>query len=349
MKPNHSAEVIGVAKSANQKLKLLYLQKILLEETDDAHCIALPELIRALQELGIAAERKSLYTDLEALRQFGLDVEFRRGKNGGYYIAERPFQLPELKLLVDSVQASRFITQRKSSELIRKIESLASVHEAKQLHRQVYAASRVKTMNESIYYNVDKIYVAISNKTQITFRYFAYTVKKEKRYRHGGLRYQVSPFALSWDNENYYMLAFDRAAQKLKHYRVDKMESIAVTRQKQEGAEVFQKIDMAAYSQRVFSMYGGEDVLVRLRFAARLIGVVMDRFGKDVRVFPVPSGTEEPKWFEISVHVELSPQFYGWMASFGGEAQVLAPEKAVNGMQAQLRAALEAYGAASNS
>lgn len=348
MRGNEFAEVIDLAKFPNQKCKLLYLMKILLEETDDAHCIALPELSAALQRYGIQAERKSLYADMEALRQFGLDVEFRKGREGGYCIANRTFQLPELKLLVDSVQASKFITHRKSMDLIRKIESLASTYEAQQLHRQVYVSNRVKTMNESIYYNVDKLHTAIGAGKKITFRYFEYTVQKEKRYRHNGARYRVSPFALSWDNENYYMLGFDSAAGILKHYRVDKMEGITVTGENRDGAEMFRQIDMAVYTQRVFSMYGGEDTLVRLHFAAHLIGVVMDRFGKDVRIFPDAAGGETAEnpasaGFEVSVHVELSPQFYGWMAGFGGEAKILSPQKAVDGMQAQLRAALVGY------
>lgn len=379
-----------MAKSPNQRLKLLYLMKVLLEETDDAHHIALPDLIQSLARYGISAERKSIYADIEALRQFGLDVEFQKGTDGGYYIANRMFQLPELKLLVDSVQASKFITHRKSLELIRKIESLASIYEARQLHRQVYVANRVKTMNESIYYNVDKLHEAIGAGKKITFRYFEYTVKKEKRYRRNGMRYQISPFALTWDNENYYMLGYDSEAGIMKHYRVDKMEGITVTHESRDGAAQFACLDMAVYSQRVFSMYGGEDTLVRLCFAEHLIGVVMDRFGKDVHVFPssigepsalakeskkrfrdkentaeiqagvptdeegtasLPSALQEGKkvkrgtggWFEINVHVELSPQFYGWLAGFGDEARILSPQKAVDGMRKQLCAALQAY------
>ena len=215
-------------RSANQKLKLLCLCKILWERTDEEHPLTVPELIQALEAWDIRAERKSIYDDMEALRAFGLDVQNRKGKAPGWFLGERPFQLAELKLLVDAVQSSKFITQRKSRELIRKLESQASVHQARQLQRQVYVDRRVKSMNESVYYTIDKLHTAIANRKAVTFKYFEYNVQKEKVFRREGKRYIVSPLGLIWDNENYYLAGYDHHREELRHYRVDKMAELAV-------------------------------------------------------------------------------------------------------------------------
>ena len=214
-----------MAKSANQKLKLLYLQKYLLEHSDENHPVTVADMIAYLAGHDISAERKSIYDDLEALRQFGLDIIKTSGRSTGYFVGERDFELPELKLLVDSVQSSKFITHKKTLSLIKKIESLASVHDAQLLQRQVYVRGRVKSMNESVYYNVDEISAAINADRSIKFKYFEYSVAKERRFRKNGAIYQVSPFALIWDDENYYLLGWDANAEMFKHYRVDKMNS----------------------------------------------------------------------------------------------------------------------------
>ena len=237
-------------KSSNQKLKLLYLMKTFQEKTDEQHALSVPELIAELGRYDISAERKSIYDDLEALKLFGLDIESARGRTTGYYLASKNFELPELKLLVDSVQSSKFITLKKSMALIKKIESLCSVWEGQSLQRQVYVANRIKTMNESIYYNVDKIHTGIADNRKISFMYFEYAVTKEKVYRRGGGRYVVSPYALTWDDENYYMIAYDSDAGLIKHYRVDKMTDIAVTDEKRDGSEHFQNLDIAVYSKK---------------------------------------------------------------------------------------------------
>ena len=304
-------------KSANQKLKLLYLMKLLTEKSDEAHPISMQELIDALEARDIHAERKSIYDDMEALRQFGLDVV---GSRKGYYIGQRDFELPELKLLVDSVQSSKFITHRKTMSLIKKIEGLTSVHDARLLQRQVYVRNRVKSMNESIYYHVDEISTAISGDHTIRFRYFEYTVQKERRYRRDGAFYEVSPFALMWDDENYYLLAWDDAAGMLKHYRVDKMAEISQTHRTRQGKEAFAAVDMSAYSQRVFGMFTGQEERVRLRFVNRLAGPVLDRFGQDVIL--VPDGAEH---FIVTVQAVVSPPFFAWVFSFGTEVELLSP------------------------
>ena len=217
---------MDVAKSANQKLKLIYLLRFLEEKSDEEHPVRLQDMLEELKRYSVSAERKTIYSDLEALREAGYDIQ---QAGGAYWLAERRFELAELKLLVDSVQASRFITRKKSGELIGKLEALTSVGEARQLQRQVYVLNRVKTMNESIYYNVDGIHAAIAHGNQIRFRYFDYDVRKEKVYRRGGGAYQVSPFALTWAEENYYLVAYSSEAKQLRHYRVDRMSDLRET------------------------------------------------------------------------------------------------------------------------
>ncbi|MDD4571373.1 MAG: WYL domain-containing protein, partial [Clostridia bacterium] len=258
-------EVSILPKSAKQKLKLLYLMKILLEKTDENNMLTVSQMIEQLARYDIRAERKSIYDDLEALRVYGVDIECVKSKTTVYYVASRTFELPELKVLVDSVQVSKFISFRKSIQLIKKLETLCSKHEAQALNRQVFVANRVKMMNESIYYNVDKIQNAISMDKQISYKYCEYTLTKEKRFKREGERYFVSPCALHWDDENYYLLAYENAAAKIKYFRVDKMEDIDILEEKR-NCEDYSNIDLAAYAKKVFRMFGGEEQIVKLEF-----------------------------------------------------------------------------------
>ena len=323
-------------RSPNQKLKLLCLCKLLWEHTDEEHTLTVPQIIAHLKAWDIKAERKSIYTDMEALRQFGLDVQCRKGRAPGWFLGERPFQLPELKLLVDAVQSSRFITQRKSSELIHKLESQASVHQARQLQRQVYVDRRVKTMNESIYYTIDKLHTAIANRKTVTFLYFEYNVRKEKVYRHDGRRYTVSPAGLIWDNENYYLAGYDHRSKEMRHYRVDKMADLAVTFLPLTG--VPQHFDMAAYAGKHFGMFSGREGQVTLRCRSSLVGVVLDRFGLDAIL--IPDGETH---FTVTVSAVVSPQFLGWLFGLGDGVQLLRPQWAVEELRRQLSAVAGLY------
>lgn len=331
-------------KSPKQKLKLLYLAKILQEQTDEAHPMTVQELIAALQQLDIAAERKSVYDDLAALQQFGLDIVVTRRQANSYYIGERTFQLPELKLLVDAVQASKFITAKKSRELIEKLGSLASMQDAQLLQRQVYFSGRDKTMNETIYYSVDKIHSAISQNCKIEFKYYEWVVDSasprlfEKSWRQGGKPYRVSPWALVWDSEYYYLVAYDSAAAILKHYRVDKMEAVTLLADARDGRALFEKEDLAAYTRRTFGMFGGEETDVKIRFANRLINVVVDRFGKDIRIQRVDAAH-----FNVTLRVVVSAPFIAWLLSFGNEAEVLAPAHLLGEINATLAALEKVY------
>ncbi|MBR4656968.1 MAG: WYL domain-containing protein [Oscillospiraceae bacterium] len=321
-------------RASNQKLKLIYLLRYLERESDENHPLRIQDMQGELRRFDITAERKSLYSDIEALREAGCDIVQERG---GYYLASRPFELAELKLLVDSVQASRFITRKKSGELIEKLEGLTSVGEARQLQRQVFVLNRVKTMNESIYYNVDGIHTAIAEGKQIRFRYFDYDMDKTKVYRREGADYQVSPFALTWAEENYYLVAFDALSRQLRHYRVDRMSDLRETEETIEGEESFRAEDIARYATRVFGMFRGEERELRLRFHRHLAGAVLDRFGRELIL--VPDGKEH---FTCTVTVAVSPQFYGWLCGFGGEAALVAPEAEADAFRTYLKDILSA-------
>ena len=325
-------------KSANQKLKLLYLMQLLLQKTDENHQLTVQEMIDELAQHDISAERKSIYADLDALRLFGLDIVQSKGKTTGYYIASREFELPELKLLVDSVQSSKFITHKKTLSLIKKIENLASVYDAQLLQRQVYVRNRVKSMNESVYYNVDEISNAITRDRMIYFKYYELDVNKQRRYRHGGKVYEISPFALMWDDENYYMLGYDAEAEKMKHYRVDKMAQIKAADAVRLGGAVFNQLDMSAYSKQVFGMFTGNEQSVKLRFDNSLVGAVVDRFGKEIMLIPDGDGH-----FTVSVDVAISPQFYAWLFGFGTLVEILSPESVRVEMAQKIAAVSKIY------
>lgn len=313
-----------MAKSSNQKAKVLYLMRFFLEETDELHPLSRKQLEEKLAEQGIVTARKSLYDDLETLRTFGLDIAYQKERPEGYYLASREFELPELKLLVDAVQSSRFITEKKSEELIRKIEGLASKHEAKQLQRQVVVSNRIKAMNESIYYNVDRLHTAIAGNQQICFQYFEWTVAKQTRLKKNGAWYQISPWALTWDDENYYLIGYDEKAGMLKHFRVDKMLRIQLLEESRKGKEAFALVDMGQYTRKTFGMFGGEEQTLRLRFENRYIGVVIDRFGTEVSVRP-----DGESHFIARVEVAVSEQFFGWLTGLGRGVEILSPQEVV--------------------
>lgn len=329
----------NMPKGSNQKLKLIYLMKIMLERTDDTHSLTMSEILKALEAYDISAERKSIYDDLETISRFGVEIISEKcGKTCQYHVATRQFEIAELKLLVDAIQSSKFITEKKSHELIKKLESFASNYEAKQLQRQVFVSGRIKTMNESIYYNIDEIHTAIASNKKIRFQYFQWNTKKEMELRKDGAFYEISPWALSWDNENYYMIGFDSEANKIKHFRVDKMLKSTCMEENREGKEFFDKFDMAVYARKSFGMFGGEEQSVKIQFENSLVGVVLDRFGKDIIIVPV-----DETHFSIHVNVAVSDQFFGWIFALGEGAKILAPENVVEKMKVEAKKAYERY------
>ena len=329
-----------MAKVSNQKLKIVYLMKILLEKTDETHSITMAEIISSLESYGITAERKSIYSDIESLRQYGLDIiGEQQDRTYYYYIGSRQFELAELKLLVDSVQSAKFITAKKSNELIKKIESLASKYEASQLQRQVYTTERIKTANESIYYNVDQIHSAIAANVQITFQYFNWDVNKKQALRRDGALYQVSPWALSWDDENYYLVAFDSVEDKIKHFRVDKMLRIELSSERREGKTSFLRFDIGAYAKKMFGMFAGEEENVKILCENNLAGVIIDRFGKDVMILKADN-----EHFYVNVKVAVSRQFLAWVIALGEGAKIVGPESVVDEMRREAQRLIEQYG-----
>ena len=330
-----------VAKGDNQKLKLMYLAKIFMEETDEDHALTTPGIIARLKECGVNADRKTLYLDLEELRRFGLDIiAERRGHATFYFLGAREFELPELKLLVDSVQAAKFITEKKSRELIRKLEGLINGQQARQLHRQVYIAGRVKTMNESIYYNIDRLHAAINSGLQIRFQYCRWNIDQELELRKKGAWYQASPWGLCWDDENYYLVAYDAGEDLIKHFRVDKMMRIAITEEPRLGQERFREFDMAHYAKSLFGMFGGEETEVVFEGENGMVGVLIDRFGKDISIAPRDENT-----FEARVTVAVSPQFFGWVMALGSGIRVTGPAPVVERLRREAERLIRQYGA----
>lgn len=331
--------MVHMPKGTNQKFKLYRLAQIMLEKTDDDHYITMPEIMSALGEYEITADRKTIYTDLKDLEQFEIEVEGEPvGNRYHYHVVNRPFELPELKLLVDAIQSSKFITERKTNALIKKLEKLVSKYEVMKLQRQVYVSGRIKTMNESIYYTVDAIHNAISENRKIKFQYFQWNVKKEMELRHNGAYYHISPWGLSWDDENYYLVGYDSYADKIKHYRVDKMIHIQMSDEKREGKEHFKKLDMADYTRKSFGMFGGKEQQVKLLVENSLAGVIIDRFGKDVMFIPA-----DRNHFTVNVDVRVSNQFFGWIISLGEGVKIIAPDEIVSQMKEEIDRLIRQY------
>lgn len=309
-------------KGANQKLKLYYLGMIMTQKTDDDHKITMPEIQKALEAYGVTADRKSLYDDIEALRTLGIDViGEKEGRNYYYHVGSKKFEIAELKLLVDAIQSSKFITERKSTELIKKITSLASDYEATQLKRQVMVQGRVKTMNESIYYYVDDVHRAIAANRQISFEYMRWTKDKKMESRQDK-PYVMSPWALTWDDENYYLIAFDEEAGKIKHFRVDKIKNVRILDKRRVGRSEFKEFDIAKYAKMSFGMFGGQETKVKLAFEDDMAGVFLDRFGKDITIFD----DDKKGWSRISVDVAVSDQFFGWIFALGEKVRIIGPD-----------------------
>ena len=287
----------------NQKIKILYLMRIFLEQTDEEHPMSVKELIAYLNSLGISAERKTVYDDIETLRNFGMDILNRREHPAGFYLASREFELPELRLLVDAVQSSRCITNGKSRQLIRKLESLASVYESRQLRRQGFAENRIRTINENVYYSIDMIQRALTEDRQISFQYCEWTVEKKLRPENEGERYSVSPWGLVWQNEEYYLITYDEKCGRVKQYQVDKLQQIRIEKEVRRGREFFENYDIGELTSRTFGIFGGREVTICLEAHNRLVGVVLDRFGRDIMIH-----RKDPEHFKTLVRVNISDQ-----------------------------------------
>ena len=328
-----------MAKSANQRGRVLVLLDILRRRTDEDHPLSVPQMVEEMQQRGVSIERKSVYDALSTLQELGYDVMLQRGR--GYYLGEREFQLAELKLLVDAVQASKFITVHKSRELIEKLTRHASDYQASSLQRQVYVAGKARSANERVYYTIDAIYEAIAQDLQVRFRYFDYDAQRSRVFRRGGAEYVVSPFALIRDNDNYYLVACE--GEQIRHYRVDKMDRISVAEEPRQGKKLFECADPGSYVDRHFGMFQGEAEEVVLRCRKNMVRLLIDRFGDDVHFLP-----ERGESFRAVVKVVVSPQFFGWLFGLEGGVELLEPESVRFRMAETLRAAMEQYGGGNN-
>ena len=324
-------------KMPNQKLKLIYLSKILTERTDRFHGLTLSEIAAALGEYGISAERKSLYDDIEALKLYGYRIAVTRDSHVRYHLENPPLDPAEFRLLVDAVQSSKFLTSKKSKELIRKLEGMGSRYEASRMNRQVYSSNWLKTENEEIYKNISTLHDAIAENRPIRCLYFEWNEHKQRMLRKNGSYYNLSPWAMIWDSEFYYLIAYDSDAEIIKHFRVDKMLKVEVLDGTRQGSEQFEDFDMAIYSKQVFGMYGGELQNVRILADNSLAGVVLDRFGLDVTVL------NHGDQFEFCAKVMVSPTFYSWVLGFGGRMKILSPESVAKEAQRIAQEVVDCY------
>ncbi len=332
-----------MAGSNQLKLKLLYLKKILSEQTDEDNPLSANELVEKLNLYGIIAERKSIYADIKLLEEFGLDICRSFSKKRGYFIGTHDFELPELRLLVDAIQSARFITQKKSRELIKKIERLTSKNQAKNLERQIFIEDRLKCQNEEIYYNIDKIHQAISISKKISFQYYQYDINKDKKLKDSGKLYIISPYAMTWFDDHYYLVGNNDRYNNLSHYRIDRMCNIIITEQ---GVRNFTEVsdykyyfNTADYSKRLYNMFPGETEKVKIKFKNHLINAVLDRFGMDVTITKENEGE-----FCVIADLVVSDGFLAWLLIFGEDAKIIAPDNLIKKMQDKIRKIYALYG-----
>lgn len=327
-----------MAKSYDQKVKLLYLMDVFLKKTDSLHPMSAADLIAYLAEYGITVERKTIYGDIEVLKSFGMDIQNRRRQPSGYYLASRDFEPGELKMLMDAVQSSKFITQKRSRELIRKLAGLTSIYEAKNLEKHIPLESYVKTQNEDVFENINQIHQAMSSDSQISFMYFEWSFDKDMQSRKKYDCCTVSPWELIWKDEDYYLIALDERSSIVKHYRVDKMTDLSVLNKKRKGGALFEGIDNGTFASQIFAMFGSREESVRIEFENRLLDAVMDRFGEGITIHK-----SDEEHFSVFVRVNVSSQFFGWISGFGKGARILAPENVKKDYVRFLKRALGNY------
>ncbi|MCR4695178.1 MAG: WYL domain-containing protein [Pseudobutyrivibrio sp.] len=316
-----------------QKYKILIEYQILTQESDENNQINAVEMTRLLAERGISAERKGIYKDMDTLIEAGVDII--KGDKG-YYIGSRTFELAELKLLVDAVGASKFISEKKSKGLVEKICTLASPKEANQLKRQVVVPNKTRSGNEKIFYTIDVIYNCIDEGKQMVFKYQEWTLDKEMKPRHGGKDYHVSPAFLLRNDENYYLVALDEDSQEIRHYRVDRMLSASLYNQPISRTEEMKNLNPKEYAKKHVSMFAGEEKIVTVKCPAHLLGVVLDKFGKDIDV-----RLDQDKEIRARIPVAVSPQLYGWLTGIG--AVIVSPKSEADAFRDYIKELLNKF------
>ncbi len=314
-----------MAGSNQSKLKLLYLSKILYEHSDEENPLSINEIISKLNKYGINAERKSVYSDLNLLEDFGIDICRVQGKNYGYFIGSREFEVPELRLLIDAIQSAKFITPKKSKELIKKIEGLTSKNNSKKLETQIFMNDRIKYDNEEIFYSVDRIHNAIEENKMVSFKYYKYDLNKNREFRNGGMEYLVNPYALTWFDDNYYLVGNYHKYDNISHYRIDRICSVNVLdklrRSFTELVDYKNYFNTADYSKKIYNMFSGELQKIEVKFENYLIDAVIDRFGIDVSLLK-----EDEESFIVHTEAVISDGLVSWLLIFGDSVEVIAPK-----------------------
>ena len=328
-----------MARGKKQKLKLFYLYKIMHEETDRTHHLTMTQIIEKLGSYGVEADRKSLYDDIETLAVFGIQIKKKRvGAYTYYYAANRPFELAEMKFLVDAVQASKFISEKETKVLITKLLDLVSMNDARMLERDVHVPGRIKNMDESVYHTVDVLFRAMNDDRQLRFLYFRWNVEGKPELRRQGDYYTVSPWALHYDDEKYYLVGYDHLHKEIRHYRVDKMLNAEILDAKRKGVTKYRQQNRELYTQQHFRMFGGEMQTVTLLCENDLANVILDQFGRDTKLTKV-----DGEHFEVSVEVAVSNQFFGWVIALGDKVKIVGPQNVVQQMKEVGKKVLEQY------
>ncbi|HAQ51379.1 MAG TPA: WYL domain-containing protein [Lachnospiraceae bacterium] len=326
-----------MANKTGQKLKLLYVMNILLNETDENHPLNANEIIDRLNEMGVDAERKSIYSDISTLLEYGLNIEKSEEYKGGYYIADKSFELAELKLLVDAISSSRFISEKKAKDLVDRIAGLGNVYDARELSRQVVVPNRNQGRGEKTFYAIDTIYRCIDENHKMSFKYFKWNAKKEKEFKYDGERITVSPACLMWFDENYYLVAYSDKREDIRYYRVDKMESVEEIDELREGIADIDRKRIAQIARNSFGMYQGETRTVNIVCDSSIVGVFIDRFGYDIDI------TEKGNKARVRIELEVSPQFYGWISGLGDKAYIEGPKDIRDEYKDYIKALMKNY------
>lgn len=326
-----------MAKENSQKIKLLKLMELLRQETDEQHPMAATVVCQKLNDMEVACDRRTLTRDIQALNDYGYEVMTTMiSHEKAYYVEDRSFSVPELKILIDAVQAASFVTDKKTAELIRKIANLGGSHSADILQSNMVCFNTRKHHNESIYYNVDYLEDAIEQKKKVIFYYFDLNENGEKVYRNGHHHYVVEPIALVFNEDNYYMVCYSARHDNTANYRIDRMDAVEVIDEDicEKAIELRSSVD--SFTEQAFKMYGGQPVDITIQFSDKLIGVVYDKFGEDTKMVRINENN-----CVASVKVQISPTFWGWLFQFGNQMKILSPEKLADDYKKQIASVFE--------
>ena len=332
-------------KSENsRKIKLLKLWELLKRETDENHPMDTVEIIEKLSRDGIEVDRKILYNDIEVLNSYGFEILKERGKRNRYYVVDRSFDLPEIRIMMDAVEASAFITEKKTYELTNKISALAGSKRAEVLKESVLHFSKVKSLNESVFYSVNTIAEALDSGKKIIFNYYTLDVHKEKSYRTERndptkiKQYKVNPVATVFDNGQYYLVCYDDKHKGLANYRIDRMERVRITDEDIRENKEIERIDLSKRNKQMFGMFGGDVHTVTIEADKSLLDVIFDKFGHRIELFETKDGK-----ISCKAEVQTGPMFIAWCCSFGDRLRVVSPPSVVSSVREHLKKVLSQY------